>query len=179
MAVLAAAVAIVAVLCLLDLVLTFGVIRRLREHTELISSRNIADLPIMGLTAGELPEAVSAVTISGEPVHTAAGFRVVAFFSVMCSVCPERVAPFTAYVTRNGLSRDSVLAVVVGGQDAPPPYQDQLAQVAQVCAEDYEGALGRAFKVIGYPAFCLLDADGAMLATGFDPARLPEPAAAR
>jgi hypothetical protein len=35
-----------------------------------------------------------------------------------------------------------------------------------------------AFKVTGFPAFCLLGADGVLLASSYDPAMLPEPAAA-
>jgi hypothetical protein len=33
-----------------------------------------------------------------------------------------------------------------------------------------------AFKAQGYPAFCLLDADGALLASGIHPSTLTEPA---
>jgi hypothetical protein len=38
-----------------------------------------------------------------------------------------------------------------------------------------DGQVGRAFKVAGDPAFCLLSVDGAVPASGYDPTDLPEP----
>jgi hypothetical protein len=179
MPILAAALAIVAALCLLDMLMTFGVIRRLREHTELISGMNVPGAPVIGLAIGESPMAFSSGTIGGELVSGTAGLRLVAFFSTGCSACPERVAPFAAYVAQNRLSKNSVLAVVVGNEDSPPPYLSQLTEVALVCADGLDGPVSRAFNVAGFPAFCLLDSDGSVLAAGFNPVDLPEPVAAR
>jgi len=177
MPVLIAAVAIAGFLCALDLLLTFGVIRRLREHTAMLSAqRPAADLP-WGLSPGEFPAGFSAVTGTDELVTGPAGLRLVAFFAAWCSVCPERVPPFLEYVTGNGIARDSVLAVVVDGVTEPPPYLARLAAVAQVTFEPSDGALAAAFKVDGFPAFVLLDADGAVQVSGWDPAELPAPAA--
>ena len=100
-----------------------------------------------------------------------------AFFSSSCSVCPERVPAFVDYLRENHVERNGVLAVVLGSPGEPVPYLDRLADVARVCVEPDDGELARAFKVTGYPAFCLLDADGAVLATGYDPAALPAPVA--
>lgn len=176
MTILIAAVAVVGVLCLLDLLLTFGVIRRLREHTALLSGLNDQP-PLVGLETGELPEAFSAVTTLGEMVTGAAGIRVAGFFSSLCAACPERVPPFVEYLTGHGVGRSSVLAVVQGSRDAPPPYVDQIAEVALVCLESADGEIAKAFKVVGFPAFCLLDADGAVTVSGYDPSLLPAPAA--
>ena len=62
MTVLVAAVALVGVLCLLDLLLTFGVIRRLREHAELITLGGVPDIPVLGVAVGEQPAPFSATT---------------------------------------------------------------------------------------------------------------------
>lgn len=182
MAALSAAVILVGLICLTDLLLTFGVIRRLREHSAQISSFGQAGgaaVPVVGLAEGESPAAFASVTIDGQPMTGPAEIRMVAFFSKTCSVCPGKVAPFLEYVTSHQLARDSILAVVVGSPDDPPAYLDDLMQVGQIVFEELDGAISQAFKLSGFPAFCLLDADGAVLASGFDPAMLPKPAAAR
>src|SRR5215469_17182207 len=160
MAILTAAVALVGVLCSLDLLLTFGVVRRLREHTALLSGRG-GPLPVLGLETGKQPGAFSAITTSGEVVTDAAQLRMVGFFSTSCSACRERVPSFVEYLSDHCLGRDSVLAVIQGGHDEPAPYLDQIAEVAFVCVEPADGEVARAFEVNGYPLFFLLDADGA------------------
>lgn len=175
-AILIAAVALVGVLCLLDLLLTFGVIRRLREHTDLLSAMG-SEPPVLGLGKGKSPGAFSVVTTSGEVVTDAVPLRMVAFLSASCSVCPERVPPFVAYLSNYRLERDSVLAVIQGDHDEPVPYLDQLAEVALVGMEPEDGEVSRAFEVNGYPLFFLLDADGLVAKSTYDPAMLPAPAA--
>jgi len=49
MAILVAAIGLVGLLCLADLLLTFGVIRRLREHTEQLAGLRGQDAPVTGL----------------------------------------------------------------------------------------------------------------------------------
>ncbi len=178
MSILVVAVVIVGVLCLTDLLLTFGIIRRLREHTALLSEQGHADLPVTGLAVGEVPEPFAVPTTEERLQTGPAGLRLVAFFSSSCSICPKRVPSFTDYVLANGIHRNDVLAVVLGAADEPAPYLDQLTTVAQTRLEPENGELARAFKVSGYPAFCLLDPDGAVLASGYDPAALPAPVAA-
>lgn len=177
MPVLTAAVVAVAVLCLVDLLLTFGVIRRLREHTTLLSSRG-GETTVMSLIAGETPGPFAAVTTDGKQTTGPAGFRVAAFFSSSCSICPRRVPAFVDYLRANHVAHDAVLAVILAGADESVPYLDRLAEVARVCVQSADGELASAFKVVGYPAFCLLDVDGAVQAISYDPAELPEFAAA-
>ena len=171
-------ITLVGMLCLLDMLMTFAVIRRLRIHTELLAGRDPVDLPIIGVPVGGIPAAGPRTTLAGEPLDGLAGLRLVAFFSTSCSACPEQVAPFVAYVSGHRLPRQSVLAVVVRTGDEVPAYLDQLTAVAQVCAEHHGGDLGAAFGLGGFPAFCLLGSDGSVLASGSDPANLPVPAVA-
>ncbi len=178
MSILAVAIVIVGVLCLTNLVLIFGIIRRLREHTALLSEQAHADLPVTGLRPGDTPPAFTVTTAEGRTAAGPAGLRLVAFFSSSCSLCPKRVPVFADYVRENRLGRDDVLAVVLGDADEPVPYLEQLETVAQTRRELENGELATAFQVSGYPAFCLLDADGAVLASGYDPATLPAPVAA-
>jgi len=173
-----AAVSVVGCLCLVDLLLTFGVIRRLREHTTMLTAQERLAEPPLGVSAGELPAGFSAVTTDGEPVSGPAGLRMVAFLASWCSICPERVPSLVEYLGSHRVARDGVLAVVVDGDSEAPPYLAQLADVARVCVEPSDGEVGKAFKVAGFPAFFLLDADGAVMASGYDPAGLPVPASA-
>jgi hypothetical protein len=172
---LAAAVIIVGFLCLLNLLLILGMLRRLREHAALLVRNTAAD-PEPGLASGEQPAPFAAVTVAGHAVTGPAGLRVVAFFSSSCSVCPGTVGPFARYVRSRRLGWESVLAVV--DADGADSYLDGLAPVAQICVEPYGGAISAAFAITGFPAFFLLDSDGAIVMAGFDPDSLSEPAAA-
>jgi len=173
-----AAIAVVGVVCLLDLLLTFGVIRRLREHTEMLTTTGSPADPPAGLSAGELPGPFTAVTTDGELVDGPAGLRLVAFFASWCTVCPGRVPPFADYLRAHGVSRDSVLVVSVGPDDTPPPHLAELVGLAQICVEKDEGEIAQLFKVTGFPAFCLLDVDGTVMVSDHDSSTLPEPAVA-
>jgi len=165
-------------LFLANLILTFGTIRRLRERTAILGGHSDSERSVIGLPIGETPAVFEAVTLDGQRLTGPAGFRLVAFFSSSCSICAERVPTFTDYARVNHLGRDRVLAVVLGSTEESLPHLDELAAVAQVCAEPENDELSKAFAVSGYPAFCLLDADGAVGAASFDPAALPVPIAA-
>jgi hypothetical protein len=178
LAILTAVVVVVGVLCLLDFLLTLGVVRRLREHTALLAGgagAGAQSVSITDLEVGQTPADFDVATVAGPRVSGPAGLRVVAFFSPHCSVCPERVPSFVEYLTSNAIARDSVLAVIEGN-DAEAPYQSAIAEVARVCTGPDGDLVSVAFKAQGYPAFCLLDADGALLASGIHPSMLTEPA---
>jgi hypothetical protein len=176
MALLIAAVIIVGCLCMLDLLLTFGVLRRLREHAELLTRAGTTADPALGLAAGERPAAFAATSTSGQALTGPDGLRLAAFFSASCSVCPGKVAPFVEYVQSRRLDRGSVLAVIA--TEGGAPYAGDLSTAAQVCIEPHGGEISQAFTVRGFPAFFLLDRAGRIVATEFDPEALPEPAIA-
>jgi hypothetical protein len=177
MAIIAAAVIMVGILCLVDLLLTFGVIRRLREQTALLGSRD-GDTAVMRLAGGQVPGSFTAVTPEGDTLTGPAGFRLAAFFSSSCPICPRRVPAFLEYLRANEVAQHAVLAVVLAEPGDSVPYLDRLAEVATLCVQSADGELATAFKVVAYPAFCLLDGDGAVRAISYDPAELPEFAAA-
>jgi thiol-disulfide isomerase/thioredoxin len=177
MAILAAAVIIVGGLCLADLLLTFGVIRRLRTHSELLAGYHSTESAIVGLRTGAVPGPFSAVTTDGEEVKLSSGLRLAAFFASSCSACPERVPAFLQYIRDNRLDKAAVLAVMTGHPDQPAGYLPRLAEVAQVCLEAEQGPVAEAFKVTGFPAFFVLDGDGSVLGSGFTPSVLPALAA--
>ncbi|MFI6456364.1 TlpA disulfide reductase family protein [Streptosporangium amethystogenes] len=184
---LTAAVVLVGMLCLLDLLLTFGVIRRLREHTThleklLGDSRSGDPFPALGERVGEF----AATTTDGEPVSRdlLAGETVVAFFSPGCGPCREKVPVFVELARERALDRQQLLAVVVdetkepvgtagtagtqpGGVEAKE-MAEALAPVARVVLEGEEHPVATAFTVHAFPAFCLVDAEGVVRAVTSD-----------
>ena len=104
--------------------------------------------------------------------------RVVAFFAAGCSACPERVPAFLDYLRVNQVTRDAVLAVITSSQPEPVSYQERLAEVAPVCVEPHDGEVNAAFNVRAFPAFCVLDGAGSVIAFSHEPAALPALAAA-
>ena len=178
MAIFVAAIGLVGLLCLADLLLTFGVIRRLREHTEQLAGLRGQDAPVSGLPYGATPEPFTALTASGERLDGPAGLRVVAFFAAGCSACPERVPAFLDYLRVNEVTRDAVLVVITSSQPEPVSYQERLAEAAPVCVEPHDGEVTAAFSVRAFPAFCVLDGAGSVSAFSHEPAALPTLAAA-
>ncbi|MFF4400756.1 TlpA family protein disulfide reductase [Streptomyces sp. NPDC001480] len=171
------AVVLIALLCLLNLLLTFGVIRKLRAQGE-----EKADKAVDGLIipAGSAAPAFSAVTTAGERItRESLGETMLGFFSPDCRACKERLPLFVeqARAVTRGSGR-SVLAVVHGTEEEAREQVAALADVAHVVVEPGDGPLGEAFDITGYPVFGLITADGTLGATTFDPARLPAPSKA-
>lgn len=169
MTALAALTVLVGLLCLLDLVLTFGVIRRLREHGELIARLSAAGPPVApvrppGGTAGPFDTR----TVDGDPVSLAAlpERTLLGFFSPGCAACSELLPGFRRYARDFPGGRDAVLAVVVGTAEETEPQRRELADVARVVVEAPDGAIGAALAVQAFPAFAVLDGSGGVVASG-------------
>ncbi|GGO78149.1 TlpA disulfide reductase family protein [Nonomuraea cavernae] len=172
---LVAAVVLVGVLCLLNLLLTFGVIRRLKEHTaqleKVLSGGRDDSLQMLGEQVGEF----AATTTDGEPVSRAllAGETVVAFFSPSCAPCREKMPVFVEQARARDFDRQQVLAVVVNESGEPEAagvkeMAEELATVARVVMEGADHPLANAFKVHAFPAFCVVDAEGVVRVIGGD-----------
>jgi hypothetical protein len=175
MAYLAAAVTLVGIVATVDLLLTVGVVRRLREHTaELAALRRPgqeAALPV-----GSPVGAFATASVAGRPVgpDTLGGRTLVGFFSPGCTPCTERLPGFVAYAAGRAGGPDAVLAVVAGEPAEAAETVEALRRVATVVVEPDDGPLQRAFGVSGFPAFVLVE-DGVIAASAFE---LP-PVAAR
>ena len=149
-----AALVLVGVLALLNLVLTFGVIRRLRAQADLLSASGVTGgAPIIPI--GTPVGSFSAVSTDGVEVTTAAltGETVVGFFSPNCGPCEEALPSFEEYARRAPDGRRQIVAVVV-----PPPGEGtdgtdtgalaaRLESVATVVVQD--GEIG---KLLGQDA---------------------------
>ncbi|GIH02773.1 hypothetical protein Rhe02_08400 [Rhizocola hellebori] len=166
-----AAVALVGALCVLDLILTFGVIRRLRHHTELLNKRGQSSGPSekVMLDAGEEPGDFVATTNVGEQIskQELVGDTVVGFFTAHCEPCKERVPQYLDHVATLPGGKDRTLAVVIGNDADSLSLAEQLAAGSRVVMERPGGDVVKAFQVTGYPALCVLDGDGRIKASGF------------
>lgn len=173
--ILTAAVIIVGLLCLLNLLLTFGVVRRLREHTAQLAARTGPTASISELVPGERPAAYQAEAEDGATIGEYSGLRMVAFFSTECSICPERVPTFTDYLRVHGLPRDRAAAVLCGPNTDKAPYRPVLRELAMVGDDGEDGPLAKAFRIIGFPAFVLLAPDGTIRESHYDPTTMSAP----
>ncbi|MGK5545357.1 TlpA family protein disulfide reductase [Streptomyces sp. URMC 127] len=155
MPVLIAAVVLVGLLCTLDLILTLGVIKRLREHTALMSKMAETSPPGRPpvIKVGEEVGEFSAVTVDGEVLTRASlsGDTLVAFFSPSCGPCHEMLPKFAEYARTVPGGREQVLAVVVGTPGRAEGQVAGLASVARVVVQDTDTALTDAFQVFGFP----------------------------
>ncbi|MEU5878706.1 hypothetical protein [Spirillospora sp. NPDC047279] len=190
---LTAAVVLVGALCLVDLVLSLGVVRRLRAHTALIEhvlTRETDRTPIR--RAGERVDAFSAATSGGgrvtrETLSKSAAGVLVGFFSPDCATCRERLPEFV----RDASRWEETIAVVVGeeaeARDLAAAFE--LHAAARVVLEDPKDApMTDAFGVRAFPSVCVVDGTGLLLssdadghrhepaATGAGPAAVTEPA---
>jgi cytochrome oxidase Cu insertion factor (SCO1/SenC/PrrC family) len=163
---LTAAVVLLCLLCVFDLLLTVGAIRRLRQHTEQLA--NLRTNPAStGLAVGGAVGAFESRTIDGQPVTSAGltGDTVVAFFSTSCTACHDRLPEFLEHVA--GLpAHIRVLVVVAGPAEKTPTMVPALETVAEVVREeDDQDVMGTAFSVRGHPVLFRLE-DGQVAAFG-------------
>jgi hypothetical protein len=169
---LTAAMIFVGVIGLLNLVLTYGVIRRLREHDAALASRpHMPGFDVM-VPAGTAVADFGTHTVDGAPVSNAdlTGHTVVGFFSTTCEPCRDRLPDFATHAATVPGGPDRVLAVVVSDSVAADTsvadlFVARLRPVARVVTEQYDGPIGKAFGVQAYPALAVV-ADGTVVASG-------------
>lgn len=161
---------VVGLMGVFNLLLAYGLVRRMREHSELIS--RLADAVSGRSSAGSIADAGTrvpsfrAVTVGGEVVDSRqlGASTLVGFFSPGCAPCEELLPQFLAAARAMPGGRASVLAVVVA--DSPADYLvGPLREVASVVIEGRGGELGAAFGVSSYPATCEIDATGTITST--------------
>ncbi len=164
----AAVVAVVGIIGLINLVLCLGIIRRLREHTEILDSRlggGTGSRPTPMHAAGATVGDFDAITVDGAAISRSmlTGTTLVGLFSPGCAPCQERLPTFVAQAAQH---RGEVFAVVAGSAEDATTYIEELRPVARVVREDEHGPVATALGVEGFPSFALLDADGVVLASG-------------
>lgn len=167
--VLIAAVVLVGFLCAVDLILTLGVIKRLREHTAMLT---MTDVPPPAIAVGTEVGEFSTRTVSDEPLTREllmSGETLIGIFSVSCAPCREKLPRFIDYTRKQGF-HDRVIAAVIGDRQAAVAFADDLVSVADVVIEDRDGPLSMAFQVSSYPTVLTVEPapDGRLLVKSND-----------
>ncbi|WP_327292393.1 TlpA disulfide reductase family protein [Streptomyces sp. NBC_01198] len=180
MPLLIAVVSLLGVLCLLTLVLTLGVIRRLREHTKLMDALYEA-IDLMGgpptglatLGKGELVGDFAATTLDGDQVtrELLPEGAVVAFLSADCGGCRDQLPEIASWAA--GQDRRQIVAVLDATSGDPEELVTALSPVAQVIVEDELTTVGRAFGLKVFPTFYQVSGEGRLLAVEGRISRLP------
>ena len=181
---LTALVVVVGIVCVLNLVLVFGVIRRLKEHDQAIAKipyGGMASAPSASMRApGAEVDEFSTVSTDDVPVtnETLNADTLVGFFSVSCAPCVENAPKFAAHAAGMPGGRDNVLTIVVAdGDDDPAGMVGVLGGNSRVVVEGYDGPMATAFGVTAFPAYAVV-ASGRITATALDVTALPVPAPA-
>ena len=175
MTLLSVAVALVAVLCLVDLVLTLGVVRRLRDHSERLallqgfgSDEDALRKP------GGVVDPFIATSTTGETVSLddLAEPALVGFFAPDCPSCEEKLPSFVSYARAFPGGKDRTFAIIAG-ESGGVKYRTALSEVAAVVVERELGPVQKAFGTSGFPAFAVV-VDGVLAQSTQDIADLPE-----
>ncbi|SMC74926.1 TlpA family protein disulfide reductase [Kibdelosporangium aridum] len=178
MPLLTAAVVIVGILCVIDLLLSFGIIRRLREQNETLrkvqqQAGGGIDADI-ALPAGSTVAMFTATAVSGAEVSNLDGTGfLIGFFTPNCEPCKERMPEFIEYATRFD---GRVIAVADVDPGAADDMVGRLGEVAEVVLERDGGPVHQALGAKGYPALSLVDGSGTVVASGWEISALPVPA---
>jgi hypothetical protein len=173
------AVAVLAALTLLNLALTLGVVRRLREHTELLARANSPGESFfeqMILATGATIGDFAARTTDGAAIERddLDARTLVGFFSPHCGGCRDRATAFAETAQRLRGGRRSALAVIAAADlEEASDFVRRLDATSQIIVEPDGGPVQSAFKVTGFPAFCVVGEDAVAMASGFELDGLP------
>jgi thiol-disulfide isomerase/thioredoxin len=164
------AVILVGALCLLDLALSVGIVRRLRDQTaDIAALRSSGPSPADSLMPpGSTIGPFAATTTTDEPVAID-GPTVVGLFLTGCGPCQALLPSFIEYARRSSLP---VLAVVTGDPDAAEPIVESLLPVADVVLDGQSGPLATAFQATSFPQVYVVDG-GRVVVSGRDVSALP------
>jgi thiol-disulfide isomerase/thioredoxin len=166
--------AVVGAVALLNLLLTMGVIRRLREHTTQLERVSVHAEDAI-LPAGARVGDFSVTTVEGESISADgfAGPTLVGFFSPGCPACEVLLPSFVTYAASMPGGRQRVLAVVAGNSDGAAEHVEVLRECARVVRADHDDEVVQAFSVKAFPGVCMVEADRTVVAAGADLTKFP------
>jgi hypothetical protein len=162
-----AAVVLVGALCLFDLLLTFAVLRRLREHT--------AELERLASEPRTLPYDPSFLVgraLPGTALRAVPRPRLVAFFDADCSSCHEHAPKFAAEA-RPGAS----VAIITGAGRQVQNLVDVVGEVSAVVVAEEADTVVADLGIQAFPMFLQVDAEGRIVRADMDTEHLAEMAA--
>jgi hypothetical protein len=175
---LTAAVVVLAAMTLFNLLLSLGLVRRIRQYGDLLAERQspATAAPQLMHAVGSQISPFESATVDGDPV-VLAGRTIVAFFSPTCGGCEKAIGDFVPYAAEVSGGASQVLAVVAGrGGETADRFVSMLSSVARVVREPENGPASRAFGVSAVPVFGVLNDANTLEITGFRVDQLPEPA---
>lgn len=156
-----AALIVVAFLLAANLALTYGVVRRLREHehslAELRSGGDGAGLPPARPRPGEQMPEFAATTASGERIARESlveGRHFAGFFSPACPPCKERLPEFVRFVSSVESGRS--LVVVKGSRDEAESMVADLADDVRIVFDGGDNPLHAALGIDRWPTLLSL-----------------------
>ncbi|WP_406314926.1 hypothetical protein OHA77_40745 [Streptosporangium sp. NBC_01639] len=166
-----AAVVLVGVLCAFDLLLTFAVLRRLREHTaelaRLAEGTQFISYDPGALVGRTLPWADTDTDGVDRP-------ELVAFFDANCDACHKH-APQFAVTART----QAAMAVISGAGPRADDLVQVVAGVSSVITAERADSLVKAVGVEAFPTFLRVGQDGTIVAAHMELAALAEMASAK
>ncbi|HEX4814546.1 MAG TPA: redoxin domain-containing protein [Nonomuraea sp.] len=165
MPVVIAVVLALGVLVLVNLLLTVGIIRKLRTYERDRAAAPDPSRPTTGLRAGTAVPAFAATARDGSEVGVAdlAGRRtLVGFFSSDCEGCTTAAPGFAPAAREAGVA---ALAVVTAGHRDPEELLAALGDDVTAVVEQGPGSLTEAFAVSAYPWYFLTGPDGVVVAS--------------
>ncbi|MDH6139378.1 thiol-disulfide isomerase/thioredoxin [Kitasatospora sp. GP30] len=138
---------------MLNLLLTLGVVKRLREHTELLAVPGGPGGAPAAVEVGTEIGTFSAETVDGERLTDAdlGDDTVVAFFSPTCAPCKAKLPKFVEYAAGLPTGPAGALAVVVGEPEESSAFVSRLSAVARTVQESRGGELAEAFQARAFP----------------------------
>ncbi|AWS43113.1 hypothetical protein [Streptosporangium sp. 'caverna'] len=149
------AVVLVGALCMFNLLLTFAVLRRLREHTteleRLAGQEQFAPYDPSVLVGRALP---------GAGADDADRPRLVAFFDVDCSTCHERAPQFVAAARDHA---GAALAVITGDGRKVDDLAGLVGGVSKVVTAEGADSMVRALGIEAFPTFLRVGPDGTVV----------------
>jgi peroxiredoxin len=160
----AAALVFVAALCVINLLLTLLVARRLGARSP---ERPARRGPQWLATGTQIPP-FEAAAVTGERVSldTLRGrWSMVGFFAVGCEPCREQLPMFAEHAAEERASRTALAVIMGAGKDADD-YVAQLQGQALVVREYRDSVIADAFAVLALPSVYLLDAQGRVVLGG-------------
>ncbi|MFD5394242.1 TlpA disulfide reductase family protein [Streptomyces sp. NPDC127097] len=168
-----ASVVLVGLLCVFNLVLTYGIVRRLREPVAGAGGKAL-EVPQSVLGAGATVGSFSATDTEGSSLtrDDLPEGQLVTFMAPGCPAC-EELLPLVAERARE-YGPERVLAVVVrdagkenvGEGKGVREYLERLAPVARVMTCDLGDELTAAFALTGVPAYVEMGRGGRVASSG-------------
>ena len=167
MPILTAAVIVVGVLCVLNLILIDAVIRRLREISARLGKETAKLLPV-GSAIGEVPADAEAIK---------QGTKVVAMMSTNCSACMSALDATAAYARNLPGGPADILVAIQGEGGHLAEITAALADVTTLVTGQPAADLVTALQGRAFPTFYVLE-EGRITAAAHTPLALPALSAA-